>query len=188
MAQGTGEQDRRRFDAGASGKPRQPASSYRQASALPGTQLRFSSLGHLPHSRFVTIQPAVHVQQLTRRDFCTLHNLPLAIPLSYCEPYKSHNNSTSHLSAHTTIMSLCINRLQEERKQWRKDHPFGFYAKPARGANGVTDLKMWEVGIPGRSGTIWAGGLFKLTMTFPDEYPTKPPKCKQFQNEVLIGC
>lgn len=75
-------------------------------------------------------------------------------------------------------MSLCINRLQEERKQWRKDHPFGFFAKPARGANGVTDLKVWEVGIPGRANTIWAGGLFKLTISFPDEYPTKPPKCE----------
>lgn len=75
-------------------------------------------------------------------------------------------------------MSLCINRLQEERKQWRKDHPFGFFAKPAKGANGVTDLKQWEVGIPGRQNTIWQGGLFKLTLTFPDEYPTKPPKCR----------
>jgi len=81
-------------------------------------------------------------------------------------------------------MSLCINRLQEERKQWRKDHPFGFYAKPARGANGVTDLKVWEVGIPGRSGTIWAGGLFRLTITFPDEYPTKPPKCESWQRAL----
>lgn len=75
-------------------------------------------------------------------------------------------------------MSLCINRLQEERKQWRKDHPFGFFAKPAKGANDVLDLKQWDVGIPGKANTIWNGGLFKLTMTFPDEYPTKPPKCE----------
>lgn len=97
----------------------------------------------------------------------------------------------------TVDMSLCINRLQEERKQWRKDHPFGFFAKPARGANGVTDLKVWEVGIPGRTNTIWAGGLFKLTMTFPDEYPTKPPKCEQshrpstsefrYANTLMLG-
>ena len=96
----------------------------------------------------------------------------------HCQFLKDQENSITHTPAHTTAMSLCINRLQEERKQWRKDHPFGFFAKPARGANGVTDLKTWEVGIPGRSATIWAGGLFKLTMTFPDEYPTKPPKCK----------
>lgn len=92
-------------------------------------------------------------------------------------------------------MSLCFNRLQEERsvyrqheiahsltgccrKQWRRDHPFGFFAKPVRGTNGVLDLKNWEVGIPGKEKTIWEGGLFKLTLSFPDEYPTKPPKCK----------
>ena len=33
---------------------------------------------------------------------------------------------------------------------------------------GVMDLKTWECGIPGKAGTIWEGGLFKLTMTFPD--------------------
>ncbi|KAL2171939.1 hypothetical protein VTG60DRAFT_998 [Thermothelomyces hinnuleus] len=75
-------------------------------------------------------------------------------------------------------MSLCQNRLQEERKQWRKDHPFGFYARPQKNAQGVLDLKVWECGIPGKEKTIWEGGLFKLVVTFPDEYPTKPPKCK----------
>ncbi len=90
-------------------------------------------------------------------------------------------------------MALCQNRLQEERKQWRKDHPFGFYAKPQRNAAGVLDLKVWECGIPGKDKTLWEGGLFKLNVTFPDgeytscdpgtkltqaaEYPTKPPKC-----------
>lgn len=92
-------------------------------------------------------------------------------------------------------MALCMNRLQEERKQWRRDHPFGFYAKPQRNAQGVLDLKVWECGIPGKEKTLWEGGLFKLSVIFPDgkipgyiqiedieltfnpEYPTKPPKC-----------
>jgi len=74
-------------------------------------------------------------------------------------------------------MALCQNRLQEERKQWRRDHPFGFYAKPQRNAAGVLDLKVWECGIPGKEKTMWEGGLFKLSVIFPDEYPTKPPKC-----------
>lgn len=47
-----------------------------------------------------------------------------------------------------------------------------------RDTQGILDLKNWEVGIPGREKTIWEGGLFKLTLTFPDEYPTKPPKCE----------
>lgn len=75
-------------------------------------------------------------------------------------------------------MSLCQNRLQEERKQWRKDHPFGFFAKPLKNQTGVLDLKAWECGIPGKEKTIWEGGLFKLNITFPDEYPTKPPKVR----------
>jgi ubiquitin-protein ligase len=64
------------------------------------------------------------------------------------------------------------------RKQWRRDHPFGFFAKPMRGANGMMDLKKWDCGVPGKEKTLWEGGLFKLELTFPDEYPTKPPKCK----------
>ncbi|XRM47343.1 SUMO conjugating enzyme Hus5 [Aspergillus tubingensis] len=75
-------------------------------------------------------------------------------------------------------MSLCQNRLTEERKQWRRDHPFGFYAKPHRTPQGTLDLKRWECGIPGKAQTLWEGGLFKLDVTFPDEYPTKPPKCR----------
>lgn len=93
-------------------------------------------------------------------------------------------------------MALCQNRLQEERKQWRRDHPFGFFAKPQRNAQGVLDLKVWECGIPGKDKTLWEGGLFKMSVIFPDgklsipspsrfessltqpaEYPTKPPKC-----------
>ncbi|KAK9469838.1 ubiquitin-conjugating enzyme/RWD-like protein [Lipomyces arxii] len=76
------------------------------------------------------------------------------------------------------MTSLCLNRLQEERKQWRKDHPFGFYAKPNKAPDGGLDLLNWSVGIPGKANTIWAGGLYTVTLHFPDEYPTKPPKCK----------
>lgn len=57
------------------------------------------------------------------------------------------------------------------RKQWRRDHPFGFYAKPARTKEGVLDLKNWECGIPGKEKTMWEGGLFKLTIAFPDGEP-----------------
>ncbi|KAI9733528.1 MAG: E2 SUMO-conjugating protein ubc9 [Cirrosporium novae-zelandiae] len=65
-------------------------------------------------------------------------------------------------------MTLCLNRLQEERKQWRKDHPFGFFAKPVRNPQGVLDLKQWECGVPGKEKTLWEGGLFKLNVSFPE--------------------
>jgi ubiquitin-conjugating enzyme E2 I len=36
----------------------------------------------------------------------------------------------------------------------------------------------WEAGIPGKAGTAWENGMYKLWLLFPDEYPTRPPKCK----------
>ena len=54
------------------------------------------------------------------------------------------------------------------RKQWRRDHPFGFYARPHRNPQGALEMQRWECGIPGKSQTLWDGGLFKLDLTFPD--------------------
>lgn len=59
-------------------------------------------------------------------------------------------------------------RLTRVRKQWRRDHPFGFFAKPVRTTQGVLDLKKWECGVPGKDKTLWEGGLFKLDVLFPD--------------------
>ena len=69
-------------------------------------------------------------------------------------------------------------RLTAERKQWRKDHPHAFYARPAKLANGSANMMKWECGIPGKQGTMWEGATYSLTLEFPEEYPDKPPKCK----------
>ena len=67
------------------------------------------------------------------------------------------------------MSGICRARLAEERKQWRKDHPFvrvnlhdvravplrsvqGFYAKPTKAPDGSMNLLEWEVGIPGKAG------------------------------------
>lgn len=36
----------------------------------------------------------------------------------------------------------------------------------------------WNIGIPGKAGTIWENGLYKLSVAFSPEYPTKPPKVR----------
>ncbi|KAK0395133.1 hypothetical protein QR680_001132 [Steinernema hermaphroditum] len=69
-------------------------------------------------------------------------------------------------------------RLSEERKLWRKHHPFGFIAKPMKNATGALDLFNWECAIPGKKGTNWEGGLYKIHMTFKEDYPLTPPKCR----------
>ena len=69
-------------------------------------------------------------------------------------------------------------RLASERKNFRKARPFGFYARPEVNKDGSTNLFKWKCGIPGKEGSDWAGGVYTLTMTFPDDYPVRPPKCQ----------
>ena len=35
----------------------------------------------------------------------------------------------------------------------------------------------WLVGIPGKVGTPWEGGVFKLKICFPENFPSMPPIC-----------
>mmetsp|Transcript_17275 Transcript_17275/g.42324 ORF Transcript_17275/g.42324 Transcript_17275/m.42324 type:complete len:160 (-) Transcript_17275:274-753(-) len=76
------------------------------------------------------------------------------------------------------MSSLARKRLTTERREWRKSHPHGFYARPDKKDDGSQDLFKWVCGIPGKKKTLWEGGLYKVTMKFPEDYPTKPPKCQ----------
>ncbi|XP_066343689.1 SUMO-conjugating enzyme SCE1-like [Miscanthus floridulus] len=69
-------------------------------------------------------------------------------------------------------------RLAEERKSWRKSHPYGFVAKPETLPDGSVNLMAWKCVIPGKEGTDWEGGYFPLTLHFPEDYPSSPPVCK----------
>jgi hypothetical protein len=84
--------------------------------------------------------------------------------------------STAATRSGTDPATTSLTRASHSRKQWRKDHPFGFYARPQKNAQGVLDLKIWECGIPGKEKTIWEGGLFKLVVTFPDGMRRRLPE------------
>ena len=43
--------------------------------------------------------------------------------------------------------------------------------------SGTQNLLLWKCVIPGKDGTDWGGGAYKMDMHFGDEYPSKPPKC-----------
>ena len=43
--------------------------------------------------------------------------------------------------------------------------------------DGTHDYFNWECGIPGPKGTPWEGGLYKINLKFPEDYPVLPPKC-----------
>lgn len=68
--------------------------------------------------------------------------------------------------------------MAEERKQWRKDKPFGFVARPEKNPDGSTNPLRWTCRIPGKPNTDWEGGFYPLTMEFSEDYPSKPPKCR----------
>src|SRR5437764_13429241 len=89
------------------------------------------------------------------------------------------------------ISGICLAILTEERKQWRKDHPYvceystniclylcilrllkenflfftikGFYARPMKNEEGL-DLLTWQAGIPGKKGVIIY--IYILTHTY----------------------
>ena len=69
-------------------------------------------------------------------------------------------------------------RLQAERKNWRKDHPEHFVAKPGTKADGTNDLLLWTIKIPAKPSSIWYPGLFSGTMRFTEDFPERPPEVK----------
>eukprot|EP01083_Nonionella_stella_P125973 381083_1 len=73
--------------------------------------------------------------------------------------------------------STALTRLAAERKAFRKDHPLNFFARPMKNPDGSTNLMFWKCGIPGKKGTPWEGGLYKLKIQFNEDYPVKPPIC-----------
>jgi hypothetical protein len=59
------------------------------------------------------------------------------------------------------MSSIASARLAEERKNWRKDHPAGFIAKPMKNEDESLNLLKWEAGIPGPENTDWAGEIIR---------------------------
>lgn len=66
------------------------------------------------------------------------------------------------------MSGIAQGRLKEERKNWRRDHPFGFWARPVNKPDGSSDLMKWEAGIPGKEGTDWEGGVYTVSMEFSE--------------------
>merc|ERR1712228_47514 len=69
-------------------------------------------------------------------------------------------------------------------KAWRKQHPYGFFARASKNPDGSTNLLVWKCGIPGKKGGHWEGAVYRLKMIFSDDYPIKPPQC-QFQPTIF---
>eukprot|EP00238_Polyblepharides_amylifera_P003516 CAMPEP_0196575790 /NCGR_PEP_ID=MMETSP1081-20130531/5197_1 /TAXON_ID=36882 /ORGANISM="Pyramimonas amylifera, Strain CCMP720" /LENGTH=161 /DNA_ID=CAMNT_0041894197 /DNA_START=123 /DNA_END=611 /DNA_ORIENTATION=- len=71
--------------------------------------------------------------------------------------------------------SVAKSRLATERRNWRKDHPFGFVAKPQSSEDGSLNLLVWDCIVPGKKNAAWDGAFLPITLRFSEEYPEKPP-------------
>jgi ubiquitin-conjugating enzyme E2 A len=67
----------------------------------------------------------------------------------------------------------CKRRLLRDFKKMKNDPPQGISAAPLN-----DNIMVWNAVIFGPDDTPWEGGTFKLTITFTEEYPNKPPKVK----------
>ena len=64
--------------------------------------------------------------------------------------------------------------LQKQLKDLTRNPVEGFSA----GLANDTDIYNWEVLIIGPPDTLYEGGFFKAHLTFPKDYPNKPPKMR----------
>ncbi|XP_022178152.1 SUMO-conjugating enzyme UBC9-B-like [Myzus persicae] len=78
------------------------------------------------------------------------------------------------------MTDTALNRLKDERRDWRKNHPFGFVAKPCLNQDGSLNYKVWKCRIPGLNNTFWENGRYNMFMIFSDDYPISPPICRFF--------
>ncbi|GKT33358.1 putative Ubiquitin-conjugating enzyme E2-17 kDa [Aduncisulcus paluster] len=76
----------------------------------------------------------------------------------------SENNFTKNMSN--------IKRIQKELVELQRDKLTGISASPSAGK----DLTHWEGFIAGPPDSPYEGGLFRLNISFPPNYPYAPPK------------
>ena len=73
-------------------------------------------------------------------------------------------------------------RLMSDLKTMKQSPPEGVSASPL----GDENLHVWGGTVFGTDDTAWEGGIFSMRLTFPEQYPDKPPRVR-FTSEMVRG-
>ena len=92
------------------------------------------------------------------------------VAISMCSSPAMSNASASNL------------RLTSDLKTMKQNPPEGVSASPL----GDENLHVWGGTIFGTDDTAWEGGIFSMRLTFPEQYPDKPPRVR-FTSEMVRG-
>ena len=84
---------------------------------------------------------------------------------------KTINNNLKN--NYNSYSSASLKRIKKELIDFNKSPPENFYITP----KSETELYDLDAGFIGPNNSPYEGGLFKLHILYPTDYPFKPPKC-----------
>lgn len=74
------------------------------------------------------------------------------------------------------MSQFAARRLQQERLNFKKKRPFGYFARFTTKDDGTQNIFKWHCGVKTSDDGCWAGATIEMYLEFGEEFPARPPK------------